>query len=129
MPLNAKQQRQFNKLCERIAKGESKVDICQDAHMPGFSTVTAWLKGDETGDLQAAYALAREDQADHWADIILAEARSGGEDDVQRARLIVDTMKWAASKLKPKVYGDRLDVKHTGNLTIGIKRNERVDDT
>ena len=50
------------------------------------------------------------------------------EEDVQRARLIVDTMKWTASKLKPVKYGDRIDHKHTGSLTIGIKRNERVDD-
>ncbi len=128
MTLNDKKQAQFNKLCERIAKGESKVAICEDAHMPGYSTVTAWLKEDETGGLQAAYALAREDQADYLADIILAEARCGGEDDVQRARLIVDTMKWSAAHLKPKAYGDKLDIKHTGNLTIGIKRNERVDD-
>lgn len=57
---------------------------------------------------------------------MLAESRKG--DDVQRARLIVDTMKWTASKLKPKVYGDRIDIKHAGSLTIGIKRNDRVDD-
>ncbi len=126
MPLNDKQQRQFTKLCERIAKGESKVAVCEDARMPGYSTVTAWLKEDETGGLQAAYALAREDQADYLADVILAESRAGG--DVQRQRLIVDTMKWSAAHLKPKAYGDKLDIKHTGNLTIGIKRNERVDE-
>ena len=126
MPLNTKQQRQFTKLCERIAKGESKVAICEDAHMPGYSTVTAWLKEDETGNLRAPYAVAREDQADYLADVILAESRNG--DDVQRQRLIVDTMKWSAAHLKPNRYGDKLDVKHSGNLTIGIKRNERVDD-
>ncbi len=41
---------------------------------------------------------------------------------------MVDARKWIASKLKPRVYGDRLDVQHTGNLVIGIKRNERLDD-
>ena len=85
-----------------------------------------WLQEDETGGVRDMYALAREGQADHNVDTMLAVART--EDDVQRARLIVDTMKWAASKLKPRVYGDKLDVKHSGNLTIGIKRNERVDD-
>ncbi len=126
MALNDLQQRQFTKLCERIAKGESKVAICEDARMPGYSTVTAWLKEDETGDLQATYARAREDQADYMADVMLTESRVEG--DVQRQRLIVDTMKWVASKLKPKAYGERMDVKHTGNLTIGIKRNERVEE-
>ena len=47
-----------------------------------------------------------------------------------RARLICDTMKWMASKLKPKPkrYGDKIDHNVTGSLTIGIKRNERVND-
>ncbi len=29
---------------------------------------------------------------------------------VQKLRVQVDVRKWAASKLKPKAYGDRLDV-------------------
>ena len=128
MPLKAKQQRQFDKVCERIAGGESLVTICSDAKMPDYSTITRWLVKDEGGDNCTKYARAREAQADYMADIMLAEARCGGEEDVQRARLIVDTMKWTAAKLKPKVYGDKLDVKHSGNLTIGIKRNERVED-
>ena len=45
-----------------------------------------------------------------------------------RARLICDTMKWMASKLKPKRYGDKIDHKVSGSLTIGITRNERVTD-
>lgn len=128
MALNAKQQRLFDTICERIAKGESLVAICLDAKMPNYSTVTRWLAKDEGGDDRTKYALAREAQADYMADVMLAEARCGGEDDVQRARLIVDTMKWVAAKLKPKRYGDKLDVKHSGDLTIGIKRNERLED-
>ncbi len=126
MTLSTKQQRLFDKVCERLARGESLVDISNDKRMPGYSTVTAWLREDETGGLQAMYARAREDQADYMADVMLAESRKG--DDVQRARLIVDTMKWTAAKLRPRVYGDKLDVKHTGNLVIGIKRNERVEE-
>ncbi len=126
MTLNAKQQAQFNKLCEYIARGKSLVTICKARDMPGYSTITAWLREDEGGGLQAMYARAREELADYMADIMLAESRKG--DDVQRSRLIVDTMKWTAAKLKPRVYGDRLDVQHTGNLVIGIKRNERIDD-
>ena len=32
---------------------------------------------------------------------------------VQQKRLQVDTRKWVAAKLKPKVYGDRIDVSVT----------------
>jgi len=39
---------------------------------------------------------------------------------IQRQRLRVDTCKWAASKLRPRVYGDRLDVRisATGQISI-----------
>ncbi len=126
MPLSAKQQRQFDKACERIAGGESLVEICSKANMPDYSTITRWLAKDDGGALRTMYARAREDQADYMADAMMAESRKG--DDVQRSRLIVDTMKWTAAKLRPRVYGDKLDVKHTGDLTIGIKRNERLED-
>jgi len=33
---------------------------------------------------------------------------------VQHAKLRVDTRKWAASKLKPKRYGDKVTTEHTG---------------
>jgi hypothetical protein len=34
---------------------------------------------------------------------------------VQQKRMQVDARKWVASKLKPKVYGDRIDVAVTDN--------------
>ena len=39
-------------------------------------------------------------------------------------KLQVDTRKWLASKLKPKKYGDKLEVDNKGQLTlnVGIKR-------
>ena len=39
---------------------------------------------------------------------------------------MLDARKWVAAKLKPGTYGDRVDHKLTGNLIIGIRRNERV---
>lgn len=37
---------------------------------------------------------------------------------VQRDRLRVDSRKWLLSKLQPKKYGDKLDVEHSGNITL-----------
>ncbi len=78
------------------------------------------------GELAAQYARARERQADFGADEIREIADNQSLDPNSR-RVMVDARKWIASKLMPRVYGDRLDVKHTGNLVIGIKRNERVE--
>jgi hypothetical protein len=45
-------------------------------------------------------------------------------DHVQRSRLRIDTRKWLASKLKPKKYGDKLELGGDDNspLTVRILR-------
>lgn len=37
---------------------------------------------------------------------------------VQRSRLRVDTLKWQASKLVPKKYGDKIHQEHSGEVAI-----------
>jgi len=37
---------------------------------------------------------------------------------VARSKLRVDSRKWMLSKMLPKIYGDKLDLTHGGNLTI-----------
>lgn len=46
------------------------------------------------------------------------------EQDVNRAKLLIDTDKWLASKLIPKVYGDRIDVNVSGHIDIGSALEE-----
>src|SRR3990172_7086066 len=41
--------------------------------------------------------------------------RVNGE-HIARSRLRVDTRKWIASKLKPKKYGEKLDIAHSGSI-------------
>jgi hypothetical protein len=41
------------------------------------------------------------------------------EPDVNRARLKVDTIKWTASKIKPRMYGDKLDITLEHRIDIG----------
>ncbi len=57
------------------------------------------------------YARAREEQADFYADEIITIADT--EPDAAIARVRIDARKWTASKLRPKVYGDR--VQHGGD--------------
>ncbi len=86
---------------------------------------TRLMERDEVGT-HAQYARAREMQADALFDEALAIADDGSGDwavdkdgkktldheHVQRSRLRVDTRKWAAGKLAPKRYGDKMQ--HTG---------------
>jgi hypothetical protein len=71
------------------------------------------------------YARAREDQADTLADEILAisdeqrEAvtRDGTiyDPEVHRDRLRIDARKWVAAKLKPRKYGDKVELAGAGD--------------
>lgn len=112
----------FDRICARIADGESLRKICESDDMPSTTAVTKWLAKDAatgTGELVAQYAHAREQQADTLFDDCLniadqydqaAENGEGGTDHIQRARLRIDTRKWMAGKLRPKRYGERIAV-------------------
>lgn len=99
-----------DEICERIGEGESLRSITRDDAMPAMSQVFRWLS--EKADFQEQYTRAKEQQAEVFEEMMLETART--EEDVQRARLIVDTMKWTASKLKPKKYGNQIDVTSDG---------------
>ena len=106
----------FDEICERIADGESLRSICRDEHMPRKASVFRWLADPELSD---QYARARQVQADSLFDDVLqiSDDSTGdyvdGEfqkENIQRARLRVDARKWMAGKLRPKVYGDKLEL-------------------
>lgn len=56
-------------ILERLAAGESLLDICRDDHMPAESTVRGWVVDDREG-FAALYARARDIGLDHEADEI-----------------------------------------------------------
>ena len=81
-----------------------------------MSTVLRWLH--DNADFRGRYAAAREVQADRLfdeADDVARDALAGIVDP-QAARLFIDTVKWRAGKMRPKVYGDKLEIDQTINL-------------
>ena len=98
------------KLLAEIQTGRSLRLVCTDEGMPHFTTVLRWVAAD--GQFASKYARARTAQADTLFDRMEAveEAVSAGTMDSHAARVVLDSMRWRASKLAPKVYGDRLDV-------------------
>jgi Bacteriophage Sf6, terminase small subunit-like len=104
---------QFNwdladEICRRIAEGETLRSICGLDRMPAHTTILRWLRENEV--FRTQYARAREDQADALADEMLDAARSATNQDANAKRVLVDTLKWRAGKLRPKVYGDRMRI-------------------
>jgi hypothetical protein len=124
-------------ICRRLADGESLTHICRDDDMPHRGTVVRWMQGNEP--FRANYAQARDIGLDVMADQLLERAGSdAGEyiDEfgncrvdsgrVNRDRLYCDALKWYLSKLAPKRYGDKLDVKteHSGAISIRWQRDD-----
>jgi hypothetical protein len=81
------------------------------------------------------YARAKEDQADFLAEEIIEIADDSSQDTltdadgnelenrewVNRSKLRVDARKWIAAKLKPRKYGERVDITSDGEkLSIPI---------
>jgi hypothetical protein len=90
--------------------------------MPADRTVRAWVQSNP--EFARQYGLARDQQLEYFADLIVEESRDSAGDflgtnektgrplwdheNVQRSRLKVDSLKWILSKLKPERYGDRI---------------------
>ena len=98
----------FKQILTRIAEGESLRSISNDKGMPGARYFYQYLEaeGEEGEDRRKQYARARQQQADGFADEMVSIA-DNPEEDVNRSKLRVDTRKWIAAKLKPKVYSDK----------------------
>lgn len=96
-----------DRICAALADGKSLRTVCAADDMPDRVTVFRWLRERETFCSQ--YARAKLESADALADDMTAIADDEGLDPNSR-RIRVDTRKWLASKLKPKVYGDKLDL-------------------
>lgn len=120
-----------DKICELTATtSKSLKTICEEVGVAPV-TVLQWLANEKDKEFTYKYARAKEAQADAMFEEIIEIAddeakdlldgefgQQGNAAAVQRAKLRVDARKWAASKLAPKKYGDK--VEHTGNLDVAI---------
>lgn len=112
-------------ICERMANGESLLQIVRSEHMPDYRTIMKWLHRHPAFAEQ--YQRSREYQADYYADQCIEIADDGSNDTyqaedgskkiahdhIQRSRLRVDARKWKASQMYPKKWGQQ-QVQHTG---------------
>ena len=105
-------------ICVRLADGQSLRAICRKDDMPCLATVYVWLA--KHPEFVEQYTRAKEDQGDTYADEIVDIADNVDEDANSR-RVRVDARKWVAAKLKPKRYGDKVDLAHSGVVRMGVE--------
>jgi transcriptional regulator with XRE-family HTH domain len=115
------------RICERLAKGETLTQICKDTGYPARQTVVKWThnKGAQFEAFRVAYAQARDNQVDFWVE----EAKDIADDPrydweerqkrngetffgpnyehIQRSRLRVETRLKLAALINPIKYGDK----------------------
>jgi len=100
-----------DRICARLAAGETLRAVCRDGDVPAEPTVRRWAIEKEA--FSAQYAKAREVGYACMADQLteIADDKTG---DPQRDRLRLDTRKWLLSKALPKIYGDKLQAEVSG---------------
>ena len=112
-------QAKAEQICGAIAEGKSARTAIAEANV---NRATFYAELAENLPMQDQYARAMEKRADWHAERIeeLVEKveREGIKPDA--ARVSIDARKWIASKLRPKVYGDQLNVKHSGGVTFAV---------
>lgn len=116
----------INEFCDYIAAGGNMAAFCRERGLK-YNAVDWWVEQNDTRSQMYARACAR--RADVLADEIIAisdeavvETKYEGEEiklvldatAVARNRLRVDARKWAASKLRPSKYGDKVTTELTG---------------
>jgi hypothetical protein len=123
-------------ICDRISRGESLKAICNSPGIPDQVVVYGWLG--RQPEFAQMYARAREDQADTLADEIAAladeEPRMVVDDKgvaridsawVQWQKNRVEARKWVAAKLKPKKWGERIQV--AGDADSPLKLDAEIN--
>jgi hypothetical protein len=131
-----------DRICTRLALGESIRSICKDDGMPAQSQVYVWLN--RHPEFQEQYTRAREEQAESHADEIVDIAdetpdtvpvydKDGNVIDIkldsayiawQKQR--IDARKWNAAKQRPKKYGDRVTHGGDDDSPVVVEHNLNV---
>ena len=118
-------------ICKGLTEGRSLKRMTEeDENIPAMSTIFEWIWGNP--EFSEKYTKARQVQAEGFVDEIMDISDKGGvfhyDQDgnkkidpasIQRARLMVDTRKWYASKIIPKIYGDQ--AKNMLSVTVDNK--------
>lgn len=129
-------------VCEQIAQGKSMRTVCAPDEMPAIATLFRWLREHES--FREQYARATEERSEAFAEetIDIADdslSLAQESDDPKRAnalvqaqRVRIDTRKWLMAKMKPKKYGDKLDLTSDGKalptpIYGGISKKQNED--
>lgn len=118
-----------DEICRRVME-RNLTKVLRDDGMPNRSTVYDWLS--QNKDFSDNYARANKIRREERFELM--EDIPDQVEDVQRARLKVDVLKWQLSKEEPKKYGDKLDMTTNGKdlptpILGGLAKSVSTDDS
>ena len=148
VPGGAYSDRIARKICQYIMEGGTLKTITAKPTMPSKRTIIRWLSDPNHVEFREQYYYAKRIQAELLVDEMLEISDDSAGDwiksfnkkgefvgykpdneAIQRSRLRVDTRKFLAMKLLPKIYGDHVDVTHgvSGELAELLKSASNCD--
>lgn len=124
-------------ILERVAGGMSLVKACGANNLTHGAFLDACAKD---ADLADRYARARQSCLEFHAEILIdlcdtpvegtettikadggVEVKTG--DMLGHRKLQIDTRKWLLAKLMPSKYGEKLDLNHSGSISVPVILN------
>ena len=101
-------------ICERLVDGSSLRAVCRSESMPSISTVMKWVTLHP--DFAEQYAISVDERAvGMFEDMFdIADGVEPDPSEVSKAKLRIDTRKWALARMNPKKYGDKIQQEVTG---------------
>ena len=100
---------------EEMANGRTLQDAAKAQNVPAHA-LRKWLISDP--EWQQQYAKAKLLQGQAMAEEAIRVARETTNHSSAADRLLIETLKWAASKANPQEYGDKQTVEHQGAPTL-----------
>ena len=133
------QDKVITEILAEVSEGVNISIACKDKGI-SFKTFYNWISKDKNH--LEDYNTSRKMQVQKWLNDYFLRITDDSNDvyngkrdnvQVQRDRLIGDTLKWYASKVLPSEYGDKLEIEHTGKQSntitqINIQVNKYEDD-
>ena len=99
------------KFCAHIAEGSRSIRaVCALKGMPSKATVFRWMR--DHAEFKTMYELAKDEQADTFVDeaVEIADKCKADKDSIQKAKLQIYARLEVAQKMKPKKYGNRMQL-------------------
>lgn len=136
------------KICEQLMLQRSLKEIASEPNMPSMRTIVRWLADPAMVGFREMYYYARRVQAEIYIDEIfeIADDSSGDykkvwnskheeydivpdNEHIQRSRVRIDTRKWFAAKMVPRIYGEKIEASLdvTGDLAELLKNASNRD--